>query len=131
MIRMGADVEVLAVDRAVGDVAHETRAEAVVVLLADRLVDLAPPDLRLARRLADDELVLRRAAGVLPGADDERSVRRDDALPVADGMLVELCRREVAVRRVEVRRGIAKLGRRHGLLLASARGRVGCLRAPM
>src|SRR6186713_1054092 len=36
---MGADVQVLAVDRPIGDVFEEPRAEAVVVLLADRLVD--------------------------------------------------------------------------------------------
>ena len=76
----------------------------VVVLLGDRLVDRPPPDLRPARRLADDELVLRRAPGVLAGANDERAVRRDDPLAVADGVLVQLGGREVAVGRLERRR---------------------------
>src|SRR5690606_9281661 len=87
---VGADVEVLGVERPIGDVRQQARAEPVVVLLADRLVDLAPPDLGLARGLADDELVLRRAAGVLPGPHHERAVGREDALAVPDGVLVEL-----------------------------------------
>ena len=64
MGRMGADEHVLAVQAPIGEVGHEARAQAVVVVLGDRVVDVAPPDVRLARRLADDELVLRRAAGV-------------------------------------------------------------------
>ena len=78
---VGADVQVLRVQRAVLEVAHEARAEPVVVLLADLVVDLAPPDLVLAPRLADDELVLRRSAGVLAGPDDERALGRDRPLP--------------------------------------------------
>ena len=87
---MGADVHVLGVELPVRDVRHEPRAEPVVVRLADLVVDLAPPDLGLAPGLADDELVLRRAAGVLAGTDDERALGRDLALARADGALVQL-----------------------------------------
>ena len=45
--------------------------------------------------LVDDELVLGRATGVLAGADDERSLGRDEALAVADGVLVQLGGRQV------------------------------------
>ena len=76
-------------------VRDQARAEAVVVRLGDRPVDRAPPDLVAARRLVDDELVLGRAAGVLAGADDERAVGRDEALAVADGVLVQLGGRQV------------------------------------
>ena len=44
----------------------------------------------LALLFLDDELVLGRAAGVLAGPDDERAVGRDEALAVADGVLVQL-----------------------------------------
>ena len=90
MGRGGADEAVLAVEvprRGVGD---QAGAQAVVVGLGDRPVDGAPPDLVAARRLVDDELVLGRAAGVLAGPDDERTVGRDEALAVADGVLVQL-----------------------------------------
>ena len=60
------------------------------MLEGDRMVDVAPPDLPGRRRLADDELVLRRAAGVLAGPDDERALRGDHALAGADGVLVQL-----------------------------------------
>ena len=71
-------------------VVDEPGAQAVVVRLGDRPVDGAPPDLVVARRLVDDELVLRRAAGVLARPDDERAVGRDEALAMADGVLVQL-----------------------------------------
>ena len=51
---------------------------------------MAPPDLRLARRLADDELVPGRAAGVLAGPDHERARCGQHAFPRTDRVLVEL-----------------------------------------
>src|SRR3990170_2176254 len=119
---MGTDVEVLAVDGPICDVLQQARAEADVVLLADGPIDRSPPDLVDAAGLLDQELVLRRAAGVLTGAYDERAVGGDDALAVADGMLVELGGRKVAIRRLDARGGVAKLGGRHGLLLTSDLG---------
>ena len=95
--RIRADMAVLGVQRPVRDVLDEPGPEPVVVLLADRLVDLAPPDLAGGRGLADDELVLRRATGVLAGADDERSVRGDHALARAERVLVQLRGRAVGV----------------------------------
>ena len=44
---------------------------------------------RLARRLADEELVVRRAAGVLPGPADQRPVGGDHAFAAPDGLFVE------------------------------------------
>ena len=95
--RMRADMAVLGVERPVRDVLDEPGPEPVVVLLADRLVDLAPPDLAGGRGLADDELVLRRATGVLAGPDDERSVRGDHALARAERVLIQLRCRAVGV----------------------------------
>ena len=51
------------------------------VRLGHRPVDAAPRDVPLRRRVADDELVVRRPAGVLPGPADERAVRRRSGLP--------------------------------------------------
>ena len=90
MGRMGADEAVLGVDRAIGEVRHQPGPQPVVVLEGDRAVDLAPPDLRRGARLLDDELVLRRAAGVLAGPDDERALGGDQALAGADRVLVQL-----------------------------------------
>ena len=95
MRRGGADEAVLAVQVLGRGVRDQTGPEAVVVRLGDRSVDAAPPDLVVARGLVDDELVLGRAAGVLAGADDQRPVGRDEALAVADGVLVELGGRQV------------------------------------
>src|SRR5690606_28803244 len=68
----------------------------VEVRRLDRAVHLAPPDLVFARRLADDELVVRRAAGVLAGAADQRAVDRDRRLAAADRLFVQ--RRHAQVR---------------------------------
>ena len=95
MRRVRADVQVLGVQVLLGAVGHEAGAKLVVVRLADRPVDLAPPDLVAAGRLVDDELVLRRATGVLAGADDQRAVGGDEALAGADRVLDELGRRAV------------------------------------
>ena len=45
MVGVRADEAVLRVEVALREVVDEARPQAVVVLLADRLVDLAPPDL--------------------------------------------------------------------------------------
>ena len=130
---MGADEAVLGVHRAIGEVGHQPRPEAVVVLEGDRAVDVAPPDLPRRRRLLDDELVLRRAAGVLAGANDERTLGGDDALAGPHGVLVQLGRGEIgsddpADGRVPIgpTRGVGRggvgggLGHRLGLLGAQA-----------
>ena len=99
----GPDEAVLAVQVAVLAVGHEAGPQALVVRLRDRPVDGAPPDLRLARRLGDDELVLGRPAGVLAGADDERAVGGDQTLAVADRVLVQLGDRQVRADRAPER----------------------------
>ena len=86
----GSDRGVLDVQVAVREVGHESRPKPVVVGLADRPVDLAPPDVVAGRGLVDDELVERRPAGVAAGPDDQGPVGRDDALAAPDGVLVQL-----------------------------------------
>src|SRR6266496_745585 len=95
MLRMGADEQVLAVQAPVGEIGHQPRAQAVVVLLGDGVVYVAPPHVRLARWLANDELVLWRTTCVGPRADHERALRRDQPLALAHGRLVQGRRRQV------------------------------------
>ena len=68
-----------------------------------RPVDLAPGDVRLARRLADDELVVRRTAGVLAGAADERPFGGNHAFAASDRLLVQRGRRQIPAARASVR----------------------------
>ena len=81
VVRIGPDEAILGIQVPVGAVGHQTRSKGVVVGLADRSVDLAPPDLVTARGLIDDELVLGRPSRVLAGPDDERPLGGDEALP--------------------------------------------------
>src|ERR1700730_8829661 len=90
MLRGRADEHVLGIQRLVGNIGDQAGAEPVVVLLADRPVDLAPPDLRVAGWFLDQELVLRGAAGVLAGPDNERALRRDHPFAGPDRVLVQL-----------------------------------------
>ncbi|KIU01019.1 hypothetical protein QU38_02720, partial [Staphylococcus aureus] len=53
------------------------------------LVDIAPPDIVFGGRVADDELVLGRTAGVLAGGGDQRAVLRQLALAAAHRVLHE------------------------------------------
>ena len=86
------DVELLPVE--VGD---DLLAQALEVLLGQRLVHAAPPDALLRPRLADDELVLRRAAGEAAGVDDERPALGEHALAPLQRVGVEQRRRRVPV----------------------------------
>ena len=74
---------------------HEVLIEAIERLRIHRPVGLAPPNRALARRIADDEAVLGAPAGVLAGANDQRSVLRQQALVALHGILHEGCRRQV------------------------------------
>ena len=86
------DVEVLRVE-----VRDDLLAQPLEVLLGDRLVDGAPPDPLLRAGLADDELVLRRAAGEAAGVDDERPALGEPALAALERVRVEQRRRRVPV----------------------------------
>jgi hypothetical protein len=62
----------------------------------------------LAARLANEELVLRRAARVLSGLDDELSVRAENAFTAAKGVFIQLGDTQVTVHRpdaVQAKRG--------------------------
>jgi hypothetical protein len=72
-------------------------AQPVEVILRQLLVHLAPPDPVLGRRLADDELVLGRAAGVLAGVHDQRAALAEAPVPARERVLVEQRRRRVEV----------------------------------
>ena len=98
LLRVGAgervdDVEVVAA----ADVRGHLLAQPLEVLLRDLGVDVAPPDPLLRAGLPDDELVLRRAAGVLAGVDGERAALGEPGLAARERVRVELRRRRVPV----------------------------------
>ncbi len=61
------------------------------------LVDFAPPDTARAGRLAHDEPIIGRAAGVVPRADHQRAHVGDGALPPTHRLLIDGGRRQVPV----------------------------------
>ena len=73
VLRVGARERVDDVEVARREVRRDLLAQAVEALLRELLVDVAPPDAVLGAGLAHDELVLRRAARVAAGVDDERA----------------------------------------------------------
>ena len=66
------------------------------LIRVDRLV-IVPPDRVLGLGIADDELVLGGAAGVLAGLDDERPILGKRAFATRHGLLDELRRAEIPV----------------------------------
>ena len=97
LLRVGAGERVDDVEVAVAEVRDDLLAQPLEVLLRDLRVDVAPPDPVLGARLADDELVLGRAAGVLAGVDGERPAFGDPALVALQRVRVELRRGRVPV----------------------------------
>jgi hypothetical protein len=86
------DVEVLALE--MGD---DLAAQAVEPLFGELAVDVAPGDPPLRFRLPDDKLVLRRAAGVEAGVNDERPSLGEKAVADEQRVRVEQCRRGIPV----------------------------------
>jgi len=70
-------------------------AKPLEAFLVDRGVDVAPPDPLLRAGLTDDELVLRRAAGVRAGVDRERPTFGDLCLAALECVRVELRGRRI------------------------------------
>src|SRR5207237_2747595 len=87
--RVGACEGVDDVEVVVLEVGDELVAQATELRLLERLVDAPPPDPALRSGLADDELVLRRAAGVAAGVDDERPALGKPALAAEEGVRIE------------------------------------------
>ena len=92
---IGARIQILDEQLLALQVRDDVAAQHVEMRGVDRLVDLAPPDLRFARRLLDDELVVRRSAGMGAGAADQRAFLREHALLAPNGVFVEGRRRQV------------------------------------
>ncbi len=93
--RIGPGVGVLDEDLLAFHVAEHALVQRLEPPRVNRPVDLAPPHLVFARRLADDELVVGRAPRVLAGAAHERAVDRDERLAPADRLLVQRRHTEV------------------------------------
>src|SRR5262249_33266682 len=78
--RVGSDETVLHEEWPPLQVREQAQPELVETLLRHGLRHVAPPDIRFARRFADDELVAGRAAGVLPRPYDEGTAVGDRRL---------------------------------------------------
>src|SRR5262249_37442047 len=89
--RIGAGVDVLNEDFLTGQGTQQLGVERIEVRRVHRPIHLAPRDLALAGRIADDELVVGRATCVLTGPARERSAGGDHALLAAYCVLVQ-CR---------------------------------------
>src|SRR5690606_8456209 len=87
--RIGPSEAVLHKDAAVLEIRHHAMVHQLPVLLAALAVDGAPPDLVFGRRLAHDELVVGREAGVVAGADHQGPEVPDNSFAEPDGLLVE------------------------------------------
>ena len=94
---VGAREGVDDVDVARAETLGDLVAQPLEGVLRDVGVDVAPPDPILGARLADDELVLRRAAGVDAGVHDQRAAFREAPVAVRERVRVELGRRRMPV----------------------------------
>ena len=95
-----AGVEILHEEFLVLQVRDDVAAQRVEVGGLDRPVDLAPPDIALARGFLDHELVVGRTAGVRASAAHEGAVRGDVAFLAANRVLIQRGRRQVEVDRL-------------------------------
>ena len=95
--RIGAGVEILHEQLALGEMGQDIRFEGRELLRVDRLVHVSPGHVAFARRLAHDELVVRRSARVRAGLAHDRPVGRQLSLAAADGVLVQWWGRKVPV----------------------------------
>ena len=71
--RIGTRITVLHVHVFHLQIGRHALVQGLEILLRDRFVDGAPPDLVVTVDLVDDELVVRRTTRVMPGADNQRS----------------------------------------------------------
>ena len=99
---IGSDEHVLHEHVAPAEISEHATPDAVIASRLERPVHLPPPDVLLARRLLDHELVVRGAPGVVARTHHERPFRGDQALVTADRLLVERRRGQVPVRAFDV-----------------------------
>ncbi len=89
VVAVCADATVLHEDILALDVCEQTAVELFVVFLIERAVDRAPPDVIGRGGFVDYQLVVRRAPGVVPRANDHGAQVGDESLSPAHDPLVE------------------------------------------
>src|SRR5262249_44186174 len=99
---IGAGEAVLHVDVFSLQVGQNLLAQLVEVGLLKRAVRLAPPNVFLRRSLAHNELIVRRASGVLPRVDDQRPEVRDVSFAAPDAVLVQFPRAQIPIGAVKI-----------------------------
>ena len=103
VLRLRARVEILDEEVAALEEAEQAAEDLLELVGRERAVVLAPPDMLGGRRLADDELVLRGARGVLARVHDDGAAVDDPALAAEGDLLVERLGRQVPVDAARVR----------------------------
>jgi hypothetical protein len=73
----------------VTQVAADVSMQHIEVAAVERTIDVAPVDVAVARGFLDEELVIRRAAGVRSRAADQRPLSRQQAFAAGNGVLVQ------------------------------------------
>ena len=91
---IGAAIEVLREQRLALSVGEKIGEQPVKMLDRHRVV-VVPPDGRAGVGVADDEFVLRTAAGVDAGIGDKRPMRGDVRLMALQGMFIKLGRAQI------------------------------------
>ncbi len=95
IFRVGAGEAIQDVEPLAGQRTEQIAVKGVEMRRLHRPVDRAPGDVGLARRLAHDELVVRRAAGVLARAASQRTVLGEDRLLPSKRLFVQRGSRQV------------------------------------
>ncbi len=102
VVRVGAGGGILHEDIPPLEIGGHQQVQAVELFGLEGFVDLAPPDLVVIFLAADDELVVRRATGVVTGAHDDRAFVRQNALPAGDDALHQRAGGQVPVGHVQI-----------------------------
>src|SRR5690606_31685724 len=100
--RLGAAPEVLHIELLALEIGEDLGMKAIEMGFAHGTVHVAPPDVVLARRLLDDELVAGRPARMLPRAHHEGAALRHDAVAPANRRFVKRLGSEVPVHRLRI-----------------------------
>ena len=133
--RIGTADQILHIEVLVRGMGAEIGEQCFELDRRDRLV-VVPPDFSLGGAVAHDELVLRRAAGVLAGFGDQRALGGQPGLVAPDRFLVKRGRAEIVAHDarglqadlVDPTGGIAFAGFRHQVFLL--RFAASCRRIP-
>ena len=97
ILLVGAGDQVLHIDVAALQVGRDASLQGVELLFGERAVHLAPPHIALGIVLFNHEFVVRPTSGIRHRVHGESAVLRQDAFAIRDGVLIQVCGREVVI----------------------------------